>query len=385
MITIAVVVIGIVAAAFACWRPRTVAAVARAARAAGANRSRVRSFTVIVPARNEAASLPALLRSIDASDAHPDEVIVVDDGSTDDTAAIARASGARVIAAGPLPSGWAGKPWACAVGTDASRADVLVFLDADVTLSPDALGAVTSACASSGGLLSVQPHHRTDRWYEELSAMFNAAAVLGSGEFRGHRAAVGSDRAAAFGPCLVTRRLDLDAVGGFGAVRDSVIEDLDLATAYRRRSLPVTCLLGGRSVSFRMYPNGVRALIDGWTKNIALGARHADSAAVIATVVWIASLAAAATAAIAGTLDWAMGDRGAPVLALVSYALAAMHLGWQLRRLGTFRAITSVLFPLPLAMFLVVFARSGWRVLRRAPVEWKGRSVPTVAANGREP
>ena len=378
MITIAVVVLGIVVAAFACWRPATVGDIACTSRGTA-----VRSFTVIVPARNEATNLPVLLRSIEASDVHPDEVIVVDDGSTDDTAAVARAGGARVVAAGALPDGWAGKPWACAVGTDASRADVLVFLDADVTLAPAALGAITSACDSRGGLLSVQPRHRTGRWYEELSALFNAAAVLGSGEFRRGRSPARADRAAAFGPCLVTRRIDLDAVGGFGAVRESVIEDLDLATEYRRHELPVTCLLGGRSISFRMYPNGLRPLVDGWTKNMALGARHADTAAVVATVVWIASLAAAATAAVSGTISWLAGDDSSPTAALVAYALAAIHLGWQLRRLGTFRWLTAALFPVPLAMFMVVFARSGWRVVRGAPVEWKGRSVPTVVAQGR--
>ncbi len=381
MVTIIVVVAGVVAASFACWRPVTVDDMARATQP---TRHVVRSFTVIVPARNEAANLPALLRSIDASDARPDEVIVVDDGSTDETAVVARASGARVVAAGALPEGWAGKPWACAVGTDASRADMLVFLDADVSLAPHALGAITSACGSSGGLLSVQPHHRTGRRYEELSALFNAAAVLGSGEFRRHRSAARADRAAAFGPCLVTGRIDLDSVGGFGVVRDSVIEDLDLATEYRRHDLPVTCLLGGRAMSFRMYPDGFRSLVDGWTKNIALGARHADFAAVIATVMWIASLAAAATAAINGTVGWLAGNGDPPAVLLVAYALAAIHLGWQLRRLGTFRWTTSALFPVPLAMFVVVFARSGWRVVRRAPVEWKGRPVPTVVANGRE-
>lgn len=74
--------------------------------------------SVVIPARNEAENLPHLLGSLARQDLVPEQVIVVDDGSTDDTAAVARAHGALVVESATLPEGWTGKSWACMQGTD---------------------------------------------------------------------------------------------------------------------------------------------------------------------------------------------------------------------------------------------------------------------------
>ena len=86
---------------------------------------------MIIPARNEAHNLPRLLESLASQSVQPREVIVVDDGSTDDTAEIARRHGAEVLVSKPLPEGWRGKPWACHQGAEAASGDLLCFVDAD--------------------------------------------------------------------------------------------------------------------------------------------------------------------------------------------------------------------------------------------------------------
>src|SRR5262245_53834238 len=68
--------------------------------------------SVVVPARDEARTLPTLLEGLAKQHGRPPEVIVVDDGSRDETAAIARAHGAEVVDAPTLPEGWTGKAWA---------------------------------------------------------------------------------------------------------------------------------------------------------------------------------------------------------------------------------------------------------------------------------
>jgi 4,4'-diaponeurosporenoate glycosyltransferase len=73
-------------------------------------------LSIIIPARNEEHNIPTLLRSIAAQSVRPREIIVVDDGSTDRTAALARQLGATVMASQPLPDGWRGKTWACHQG-----------------------------------------------------------------------------------------------------------------------------------------------------------------------------------------------------------------------------------------------------------------------------
>jgi 4,4'-diaponeurosporenoate glycosyltransferase len=260
-----------------------------------------------------------------------------------------------------------GKPAACWFGAQHARGDVLVFVDADVSLAPDALRRL--ATTHRGGLLSVQPHHRTVRRHESLSAPFNLVSAMGSGAF----ARWGAGRAAtAFGPCLVTSRADYFAVGGHASVAREVVEDIALAKRYRACALPVECRVGASSVTFRMYPSGLRQLIEGWTKNLALGARDARplpvSLAVGAVVaaLWLG----AGTAVRLATMDPHL-----PVW-LASYVLLALGVRVAVRRLGRFRWWAWALYPLPLAAFVAVFARSLWCTHVRRRVAWRGRTVP---------
>ena len=96
-------------------------------------------MSIVVPARNEATTLPDLLASLGALDPAPHEVIVVDDGSEDGTAEVARTRGVDVHSVPGPPEGWLGKPWACQQGARRATGDLLLFLDADVQLSADAL------------------------------------------------------------------------------------------------------------------------------------------------------------------------------------------------------------------------------------------------------
>jgi len=94
--------------------------------------------SVIVPARNEEASLAACLESLAAQTGVAFEILVVDDHSTDRTREIALSFPAvRVIEAGPLPSGWTGKNNAVAVGARPARGEWLLFTDADTVHLPD--------------------------------------------------------------------------------------------------------------------------------------------------------------------------------------------------------------------------------------------------------
>ncbi len=84
------------------------------------------SVSVIIPARNEEHNLPTLLRSLASQAVKPHEILVVDDGSTDRTAEVARQLGATVIASKPLPDGWRGKTWACHQGAQAATGESAV-------------------------------------------------------------------------------------------------------------------------------------------------------------------------------------------------------------------------------------------------------------------
>lgn len=309
---------------------------------------------VVVPARDEADNLARLLPSLEGVDA---DVLVVDDHSSDGTGAVARALGAVVVEPGPLPDEWTGKAWACAAGAAAASADAerLVFLDADVVVEPGGLDRVLGEHDAAGGLLSVQPWHAPERPYEQLSAFFNLIAPMSVDAFTplGRRV----QPTGAFGPCLVVDRADYEAAGGHGApaVRGAVLDDVALSTSL---GLPVTVLGGRGSLRFRMYPDGLRSLVEGWTKNFAGGAAGTRPLTLLLVLVWMSGLLTA----------WR-----SPLL----YAAYVVQLAVLFRRVGRFSPLTALLYPIPLVFFLGVFVRSLVLTFVRRQVRWRGRTLGT--------
>lgn len=327
------------------------------------------SVSVVVPARDEQGSLPHLLRSVHAQDPPPAEVVVVDDGSADGTAARAAEGGATVVAAPPLAAGWVGKTAACAAGARATRGEVLVFVDADVVLAPGALGAVVGELGGRGGLVSVQPFHRTRRPYERLSAVGNLVSMMGSLAFTGPPARPAT---MAFGPCLATSRADYELVGGHAhpSVRGQVAEDIALARSYRRHARPVSAFGGHRAVSFRMYPDGVDQLVDGWTRSLVAGARRVSVFGLVGPFVWVAGALVASWDGVRAVAGGA--DRSVHAIVYVAWA---GEVAWMLRRVGRFGALTSALFPVPVLAFVALCGRSALRHAMGRPVPWRGRLV----------
>jgi 4,4'-diaponeurosporenoate glycosyltransferase len=319
----------------------------------------VPSISLIVPARDEEHRLPALLAALAADDPQTEgrELIVVDDGSRDDTAAVAGRAGAIVARTEP-PPGWTGKSWACQHGASQATGEVLVFLDADTTPAPGFVSRLAAVAAASGGMVSVQPTHRVWRIDERASAVANLVALMaGTGHGRcGHwwRRPVG------FGPAVAVPSQIYRNSGGHALVRAEVAEDVALAQAMAARGVPVAAFAdaGEGAIEYRMYPEGRRALVDGWTKNLAAGASKIAPVRALAVGMWVAGA----------------------VLALrspVTYLMFAAQLAVLLPRAGRFGRATALLYPLPLLAFAGLFVRSLSRRACQRPVRWRGRWVPS--------
>lgn len=319
-------------------------------------------LAVIVPARDEAETLPGLLASLAAQRRPAAEVVVVDDGSSDATALVARRDGARVVTAPPRPDGWNGKQWACHVGFGSTTAGIVCFLDADVVLAADALARLAQAVDTGGGLASVQPWHRTASAVEGLSMFPNLVSMMAVdafGPFGGRLAPSG-----AFGPVLAASRVDHEQAGGHQAVRAAAMEDVALAGTYRRAGLPVTVLAGRGLATFRMYRGGLRSITEGWVKGLGDGARRVRLPTLAGVGAWLSGAASAPLLLV---------ER--PLLGAVLWAAYAFQLAWLGRRIGRFPVWSWALFPIPLAFFMFVFARSLLAVLLHREVSWKGRRL----------
>lgn len=305
------------------------------------------SVSILIPARNEAHNLPKLLESIRSQALQPLEVIVIDDGSTDDTARIAASLGATVLPSRPLPEGWRGKPWACHQGSRLAKGELLLFLDADTWLEPGGLGTILDTYR--GGALSVAPHHVTERPYEQLSAMFNLTMIAGTVPH------------GLLGQMLLVDRGSYHRAGGHESVRGRVLENFRLAEHFRKLGIPVRSMTGKGLLSFRMYPGGLAGLIEGWTKGFASGAGQTPRATLLLISIWMGGLFLAMAA-------WAI-TRDAPWIHLA----VAWQLGLLLRQVGRFSWLTALLYPLPLMFYLVVLMRSALKSGKE--VTWKGRTI----------
>lgn len=333
----------------------------------GGSVDHVGRVSVIVPARNEVDRIPTLLASLARQSRRPDEVIVVDDHSSDGTSAAAASfPDVRVIPAPELQSGWAGKTWACANGASAATGDVFVFADADVELAGDGLESALARWEPAGGLLSVQPRHGIRRPFEILSLPFNVVAMMGLG--------IGSllrprREWGAAGPFMVTDRASYEAVGGHSSVRSSVAEDLDLAVRYRKAGFAVRCLGGGDRIKFRMYRD-LRSLVEGWSKNMASGAGRTPLLRALGIAVWIAALLSGVGCLFAPPGE---GLSGVAAAAAVYGALAAQVavLGRSVGRFGP----AALVWPLLAVFFTAVFAWSVVRTYLLRNVRWSGRTL----------
>ena len=319
-----------------------------------------RPCSVIIPARNEEKTLPVLLESLQKQRAKIEEIIVVNDASDDRTAEVAARYGCRVVDLTGKPDGWSGKAWACWNGAKKATSATIVFLDADVVCGENAIQLLLSAHDQQGGLVSAQPKHRTEKLYEQISAFFNIVSVAAAGKRGG------------FGPCMACSRHDYFKVGGHEAIRENIVDDFALARLFIENGKKVTSFLGGAQLSFRMYPGGIRDLIEGWTKNMASGLSLSNPASVILIFVWFTGIINAVLSLIRSA-----GNSQVVFIAgsVIVFALYAAQVALLLSRVGRFYFITSLFFPLFLLFFLVFFFVSALLTAVFKKVRWKGRVI----------
>lgn len=326
---------------------------------------RARQLSIIIPARNEEQNLPTLLRSLAAQSIRPREIIVVNDASTDRTAEVAREFGAQVLNSQPLPAGWRGKTWACHQGAQTATGELLLFLDADTWFEPDGLRRVLAEFqAAGGGALSVAPHHAVRDFHEQFSAFFNLVMLAGTGAFtlRGD----GLAPRGLLGQFLLIERVAYQRGGGHEVVKGRILENFWLAEQLRAVGVPLRCR-GGRGVfSFRMYPQGWRDVVDGWTKGFASGAGQTPMPILLLVIAWMIGLM---------TVPLGLVFAGKPLPWLAAYGLCVAQIAWLLRCVGTFHWITALLYPAPLIFYFMVFTRSVRRSRNRQTIAWKGRQI----------
>ena len=243
--------------------------------------------SLLVPARDEGRRLPAALAGLRAQDVT--EIVVLDDQSSDNTAAVVRHAAeadprVRLLRGTPLPPGWTGKNWACHQLAAAARGDVLLFCDADVMLAPGAVDACWAQMrAQRAEVFSVFPRQHTATLSERLLVPLIDDVLLAFLPHQLLRWPVPS-AATANGQLLMFRRGAYDVLGGHAAVAGDLNEDLALARRARRAALRLGLALGGDLVGARMY-SGYRESVRGFGKSLR-AAHGGHDGALALTAAW---------------------------------------------------------------------------------------------------
>jgi len=185
---------------------------------------------VLVPARNEADSLPRTLPALLAQDYPGDRrVVVIDDRSTDGTADVARSLGAEVLKGADLPDGWAGKVWALHQGAAAGSEPYVLLTDADILHAPGSLRRLVAE--SEAGGLALNSRMARLRCESPAERLLIPPFVWFFGLLYPMRLVNRPDHAAAAaaGGCVLLKRGALEKAGGFESIRGEIIDDVNLA------------------------------------------------------------------------------------------------------------------------------------------------------------
>lgn len=331
-------------------------------------------LSVLIPARNEAATIGAALDAVLANDGAEFEVVVLDDGSTDDTAGIvqeraARDPRVRLVAGRALPPGWNGKQHACWLLSQSARHDLFVFIDSDVRLAPDALAAIAHYMDRKRlDLASGFPRQITLTLAEKVVIPQILVLLFGYLPIPFARLSGSPGFAAACGQLIAVRREAYARAGGHAAIGGSMHDGLHLPRAIRASGGRTDLFDGTPVASCRMY-DSFAGIWSGFSKNATEG-----MARPVALPVWTVLLGGGhvlpfltAAAALASGQAQALQVSLLAVLCLVT-ARAALAIR---ARQG---AVSVLLHPVGICVALAIQWSAFLNARRGRQVTWRGRT-----------
>ena len=335
------------------------------------------SITAVIPARNEADGIGKCIGSLLGQD-YPGEwsVILVDDDSSDGTAAAARQAAVAInqdarltiVPGQPLPAGWTGKLWAVKQGIDAAQAaprspDYLLLTDADIVYAPDVLRALVAR--AEGGrlaLTSLMVKLRCESFAERslIPAFIFFFQMLYPFPWINRPSGA---TAAAAGGCMLVRAEVLRQAGGIDAIHGALIDDCALAKLIKARG-PIWLGLTDRVRSIRRYPHfgDIRHMV----------ARSAYAQLRYSPVLLAGTVAGMALTYLAPPLIAIFGSGSARILGLFAWALMALLFQPTLR---LYRLSPAWGFALPaIALcYMLCTLDSALQFARGRGGSWKGR------------
>ena len=344
------------------------------------------NVSIIVPVRNEIANIGLCLAGLTEQTGlgSGTRIIVIDDSSQDGTRVVVERyikANPRISLhdAGPLPTGWAGKPHACWRGALLASSDWLCFIDADVRAGPELIGAALTTAAEQGiDMLSLHPRQELGSFWEWVVIPAGLLVLACAKPFEP------SSQDIVNGQFLLIRREAYFAVGGHSQVCAEICEDKALATRLRSQGLRLQVLAAPQLASTRMYRD-LHSLWEGFAKNSAevLGSVPATLTAALSTLVfaWTALLLPVATLSAVFAAPSLAAVTGAILAVFGTLIVAGVHFGTA--RHFRIPVVFSLTFTLGYTV-VACLACHGVITQLTGRVTWKGRTYQlTKTSTGR--
>lgn len=227
--------------------------------------------SILVPAKDEAHGIEACVRSLLQQDYANFELLVIDDRSTDNTAAIVERvskedARLKLLRVQSLPPGWTGKTHALHLGQQQATGEWLLFVDADAQLEPSCLSVILAdAVAHSADMESLLPALEARTFWERVIQPFAGVCLMFFFPMTKVNSAASKDMGFANGQFILVRRSAYNAIGGHEGVRDKFVEDIHLGRKTRQHGLGLRVVFAPELVRVRMY-SSLTAIIRGWSR-----------------------------------------------------------------------------------------------------------------------
>ena len=344
----------------------------------------VPSVIVVIPARNEAEGVGECVGSLLRQDYRGlRAVVLVDDESTDGTAAVAREAAAAcgaadrltIVAGTALPAGWTGKLWAMQQGIAAATAsgpppDFLLLTDADIVYAPQVLGwLVAHASANKLALASLMVTLRCDSLPERslIPAFIFFFQMLYPFSWVNRPAAA---TAAAAGGCMLVRADALQQAGGIEAIRSALIDDCALAAVLKAKG-PIWLGLTARVRSLRRYPQ--------WSDVSHMVSRTAYAQLRYSPLLLLATVAGLALVYLVPPVAALFGTGASRAFGIGAWAIMAILFQPTLRSYGL-SPLWGLALPAIAGAYLVFTVQSAIASVRGKGGLWKGRFQAAAGA-----
>lgn len=321
--------------------------------------------SVIVPLRNEAENIPGLVNSLLSQNSLTNvEYLFLNDNSEDESfdlliSALSSYPHARVIQGSSMPPGWIGKVWALQQLLEQSKGEIIVSIDADVRLTPDAISKSITLMKSRGlDFLSPYPRQITHTLGERLIQPLLQWSWMSTLLLAISEKASFSSMAVANGQFFIVRKSALAVAGGYESVKSDVLDDVFLSRRLLKTGSHGVVVNGASIAECRMYSTWSE-IEAGYGKSLrhAFGSPFGSLCAIF--YVFLTGIAPLLFALMGSVWGW---------LALAFIIASRMMSASRART----RIIDSLFHPISSTLFIYLVFYS---YLMRGDIQWKGRQV----------